>query len=293
MRLSRTDLVPVLTIMVGGVIGASLSFSFLARSAENDVQVLVPGVRYENAVTLESVTRDADRAGTVTGRIIDATTAVSIAAVRVYISSLRMGGLTQQNGRYAIQNVPAGTHTLSVERIGYRTAEAEITIDGDRTVNFSIAEEALRLSTIVIPGPPAGTQRYRSVVLPGGPVVTFRQSGLERNGPVFMPRTARPKIENLSEVREALMSEYPPQLRDDRIGGEVEVWFFISEEGRVLDSRVSQSSGHTALDEAALKVAEVFRFTPALNRNERVQLWIQLPIVFEARNLPPSSRLPG
>ena len=281
MRLSRTDLVPVLAIVPGGVIGASLSFSFLARAPAGDVQPVVPDLRYESVVILESVTPDVDRPGTVTGRVRDATTGVSIPAVQVYISSLRMGGLTHQNGRYVIQNVPAGTHTLSVERIGYRTAEMEITVDGDRTVNFSIAEEALQLSRIVIPEPP---QRYRSVVLAGGPVVTFRQSGLERNGPVFMPRTARPKIENLSEVREALMSEYPPQLRDDGIGGEVEVWFFISEEGRVLDSRISQPSAHTQLNEAALKVAEVFRFTPAMNRDERVQVWIQLPIVFEARN---------
>ena len=96
--------------------------------------------------------------------------------------------------------------------------------------------------------------------------------------------TVRPEIENLSEVQEALMSEYPPLLRNDGIGGEVEVWFFISEEGRVLDSRVSKPSAHQQLNEAALKVAEVLRFTPAMNRDERVQLWIQLPIVFEAQD---------
>ena len=60
--------------------------------------------------------------------------------------------------------------------------------------------------------------------------------------------------------------------------------FFISEEGRVLDRRVSQSSGHTPLDEAALEVADVLRFTPALNRDERVQVWVQLPIMFPAQN---------
>ena len=37
MRLNRTHLVPVLTIVAGGVIGASLSFSFLGRSAAVDV----------------------------------------------------------------------------------------------------------------------------------------------------------------------------------------------------------------------------------------------------------------
>ena len=46
MRLSRTDLVPVLAIVAGGLIGASLSFSFLGQSPADDVlvpdQVVVP-----------------------------------------------------------------------------------------------------------------------------------------------------------------------------------------------------------------------------------------------------------
>ena len=37
MRLSRTDLVPVLAIVAGGLIGASLSFGFLALSPLDDV----------------------------------------------------------------------------------------------------------------------------------------------------------------------------------------------------------------------------------------------------------------
>ncbi len=37
MRLSRIDLVPLLTIVAGGVMGASLSFSFLGRSPADDV----------------------------------------------------------------------------------------------------------------------------------------------------------------------------------------------------------------------------------------------------------------
>ena len=37
MRLSRTDFVPVLAIVAGGLIGASLSFSFLGQSPADDV----------------------------------------------------------------------------------------------------------------------------------------------------------------------------------------------------------------------------------------------------------------
>ena len=101
------------------------------------------------------------------------------------------------------------------------------------------------------------------------------------SAPVFTPMTVRPEITNRGEVQAALMREYPPILRDAGIGGTVEVWFFISAEGRVLDSRVSKSSGQVQFDQAALKVADVVRFSPALNRDQRVQVWIQLPITFQ------------
>ena len=99
--------------------------------------------------------------------------------------------------------------------------------------------------------------------------------------PVFTPMTVRPEIRNRPEVQAALMREYPPILRDSGIGGTVVVWFFITEEGIVQDKRVSQTSGQAQFDEAALKVAEVFRFTPALNRDQRVQVWIEVPITFQ------------
>ncbi len=101
--------------------------------------------------------------------------------------------------------------------------------------------------------------------------------------PVFTPMSVRPEIRNRAEIQQALMTQYPAMLWNAGIGGTVEVWFFISEEGRVLNSRVSKSSGHAQLDEAALKVADVVLFTPALNRDQRVQVWIQLPITFQVR----------
>ena len=102
--------------------------------------------------------------------------------------------------------------------------------------------------------------------------------------PVFTPMTVRPEILNRGEVLEALMRLYPPILRDAGIGGTVEVWFFISEDGTVIDQRVSEPSVHAQLNEAALEVAEVFKFSPALNRETIVQVWIRLPITFEVQN---------
>jgi TonB family protein len=98
--------------------------------------------------------------------------------------------------------------------------------------------------------------------------------------PTFTPFTVRPDIRNRSELQEALLREYPPLLRDAGIGGTVQVWFFIDETGTVRRTRINQSSGHQALDEAALRVADAIEFTSALNRDQRVPVWISLPITF-------------
>ena len=143
MRRSRKDLVPVLAIVAGGLIGASISFNFLGRS---------PGLLYEYSVTVESATRVAARVGTVNGQVTDAQTGASVAAAQVYIANLYLlGALSQQNGRYLLQNVPAGTHTLSVFRIGYRTTEVQITVGGGRTLDqdFSVAEGPLQVKTVI------------------------------------------------------------------------------------------------------------------------------------------------
>lgn len=101
--------------------------------------------------------------------------------------------------------------------------------------------------------------------------------------PTFTPFTVAPSIQNRSEVIKAMEREYPPLLRDAGIGGTVKVYFFIDETGKVQDTRIDQSSGHQALDDAALKVASIYQFSPALNRDKKVPVWVSFPITFQVR----------
>ncbi|MGD8360417.1 MAG: TonB family protein [Gemmatimonadota bacterium] len=103
------------------------------------------------------------------------------------------------------------------------------------------------------------------------------------SAPTFTPFTVRPDIKNRDEVARAMEQEYPPLLRDAGIGGTINVWFFIGENGVVQRTLVNESSGHKALDEAAIRVADIIQFTPALNRDTPVPVWISLPITFTSR----------
>jgi TonB family protein len=98
--------------------------------------------------------------------------------------------------------------------------------------------------------------------------------------PAFTPFHVDPSISNVQEVLAALQREYPAEMKDAGIGGTVGVWFFIDEEARVQRVLVNASSRHKALDDAAVRVADIIEFTPALNRDRTTPVWISLPIEF-------------
>lgn len=102
-----------------------------------------------------------------------------------------------------------------------------------------------------------------------------------RAGPTFTPFTDAPAILNRDEVVGAMVREYPPLLRDAGIGGTARIYFFVDEDGAVEQVRLDESSGHEALDTAALNVAGAFRFSPALNDGEPVPVWVSFPITFQ------------
>ncbi|HUP51389.1 MAG TPA: energy transducer TonB [Longimicrobiales bacterium] len=101
--------------------------------------------------------------------------------------------------------------------------------------------------------------------------------------PTFTPYTRPPTILNRDEIIAALIDRYPALLREAGIGGRVRVYFHIDGNGTVTHTRIDQSSGHPALDDAALAVASVYRFSPALNGEQPTPVWVSFPITFQAR----------
>ncbi|MEJ2216506.1 MAG: M56 family metallopeptidase [Gemmatimonadota bacterium] len=101
--------------------------------------------------------------------------------------------------------------------------------------------------------------------------------------PVFTPFTDRPVLANKEETMKALEAYYPPLLRDAGIGGTTKVWVYIDGTGNVVKTQINKGSGHEALDQAALRVAGMMKFTPARNKGENVPVWVSIPIVFKTQ----------
>ena len=101
---------------------------------------------------LQAAPAAAQSTGTVTGTVVDASSGRTLESAQVYIPSLNMGGLSNQQGRFLILNVPTGTHELRVELIGYSAANQNITVTAGQTttVEVQINSTALRLQELVV-----------------------------------------------------------------------------------------------------------------------------------------------
>ena len=97
----------------------------------------------------------------IVGLVEDGQTGLPLASVQVFIETLDIGVLSESNGRYALQNVPAGTHQVSAGRIGFQTVVLEVTMAAGATVelNFDLIREVLGLDEIIVTGTAGGTQR--------------------------------------------------------------------------------------------------------------------------------------
>jgi TonB-linked SusC/RagA family outer membrane protein len=99
--------------------------------------------------------------GTITGRVVNAQGGQPVGAVQIFIPALDLGVLSDVNGSYNLANVPAGTHTITAQRIGFRAVTATISVVGGEVAvqNFELPEEALQLDAVVVTGTAGGTQR--------------------------------------------------------------------------------------------------------------------------------------
>jgi len=106
----------------------------------------------------------AQAVGRVTGIVTDEPSGRPIADVRVSIPGTRLGGVTDQAGRYMIGGVPVGTQSVDARRIGYQPQVVRnvVVTDGQAvTVDIKLKPTVLNLEAVVSTGvvdPTSGTR---------------------------------------------------------------------------------------------------------------------------------------
>lgn len=150
-------------------------------------------------------------------------------------------------------------------------------------VKTAVGLMTLFLSGCGAPQPEAVDSTLRVTAVTGDSIPEAPPLATILRGPVFTPNTVAPRVLNRDEVLRAREQEFPSHLKAAGVDGIVRVWILIDDEGQVLSRVIHESSGTEELDAAALRVAQIFRFSNALNNDLPVYVWVSLPIVFNNR----------
>jgi len=101
---------------------------------------------------------DNPRTGTISGKVIDATTNEALPYVTIIIKGTNdkttTGGITDNNGNFTIKKVQEGSSTVEIQFIGYKTVTKNITISKSNSrINLgtiSLKESASKLDEVVV-----------------------------------------------------------------------------------------------------------------------------------------------
>ncbi len=113
--------------------------------------------------------------------------------------------------------------------------------------------------------------------------------------PAQVAFTQKPVLLNRNQVEAAIVRivhQLNPIVRQmnealaraQGVGGTADVDIFIDTNGAVLNALIRKSSGNRDLDDQALNIARMMRFSPARNGESPVAVWIEVPIRFVSRN---------
>jgi outer membrane receptor for ferrienterochelin and colicins len=100
-------------------------------------------------LTLEAYGQNATLSGKVSSN-----SGEPIVAAIIALDGTTMGGFTDENGNYTIEDIPAGIYTLKTSFLGYQTLSEEIAIKEGQSLekNYLLREDVLNLEGVVVSG---------------------------------------------------------------------------------------------------------------------------------------------
>jgi hypothetical protein len=186
-------------------------------------------------------------ASTIRGTITNARTSQPIADANVYIVGTNLASNSNEAGSYALTNVPAGTHELRVERVGFASASRVVALtDG------AVLETSFALTTDLPIERPAAAPTPRST-----PRITGRVTSSESGAPLVDVQVYLVGA-NLGAITrrtgDFVLLNVPPgayTLRAERIGLQTASRDIVVTEGQVLEIDF-QLAGSVAASDSAL-----------------------------------------
>jgi len=167
-------------LTVGAVLSAVLY--------DTGVDVLL--TRNHQAALVRRGSLDGLQTGAIVGRVTDSVSGQGIALATIGVEGTALSTRSGDDGGYRIANVPVGTYTVKVMRIGYQSRSKPVTVvpEQDVTVDFAVTAQATQLEEVVAIG--YGTTERRELTgavasvtgdqLGAAPVTSFDEALLGR-----------------------------------------------------------------------------------------------------------------
>src|SRR5688572_19929143 len=94
----------------------------------------------------------AQQRGTVTGTVIEEGTQRPLVGAQIQVAGTQLGGVTNQQGRFQVTNVPAGEREIRVISLGYTQVTQTVTVQAGQTVNadFTLRQTAIPLEGLMV-----------------------------------------------------------------------------------------------------------------------------------------------
>ncbi len=144
------------------------------------------------APTLATPANAQAQRGTITGEVTDSVTGQPLPGAQVTVEGTALAAVSDGMGRFVLRGALAGPQTLTVQLVGYRTANAVVNVSAARTafVPIALVPAALSLDELVIEGARPNVQ-HRALEMVRG-----------RNSPVFAMRAIDFNTESYAHIDE-------------------------------------------------------------------------------------------
>ena len=104
------------------------------------------------AAELAAIPLSQTQAGAIAGRITDAVLGQPLSGVQVAVEGTTQLTLTNRDGRYQLQGVPAGQRAVVIERVGYASQRRQVDVAAGQTTvaDFALVAGPLPLDAVIV-----------------------------------------------------------------------------------------------------------------------------------------------
>lgn len=108
--------------------------------------------------------------GLLNGLVADLKTREPLAGATIFVPSLKKGTATEADGRFRLPGLPAGSLTVEIRLVGYKTLTRRVQLSGDSTIfNVLLETQVGQLNEVVVTGLTTGSNVRESPV----PIMTY------------------------------------------------------------------------------------------------------------------------